>query len=684
MLASESERELPTAISLLLLLLLASSAALLALPATSQAAEATASLNPSAPTFESVVVGQRGPQQQFVLTNNGPEAIMVEAVSVTGVNPNDFSLENDGCFTATLSSQESCSLYISFAPSASGLREAQLNLDTGAENSPATAALSGRGLAQELTVSPSPLDFPTTTVDTNSERKVTVANESEAAVAIYNVSIEGAGSSSFNTNGSNCGTSLKPQQSCTISIRFSPGSEGEQRAYLHVRSEGNPDEQVVELFGISAPPQLSFEPESYEFGLQSIKEGGAQTTMQLRNTGEGSVQVSLEIAGSDQNDFYIGTSDCFGATLAPNETCSIEVHFNPNQAGFNVAQVRARTNNGATFSAEVSGTGGRAILSGSPNPADFGETAVGSAGQTRTVTLTNSGDLPGGFFIVLISGGDAGSFQLLEEDCTATRLEPEGSCTAQVRFQPTSPGLKSAMLTFVGGEEGVIQIGLNGLGVAPDLTLSPSGYDFGSQTENSAGPAQIFTITNEGNTPVALNATTITGANPDQFRLSVDTCSAATLKAGEGCQIGARFAPDSAGAKSAKLRLGTATEALTAALSGTGVPSAPPPTPNPPPPVPSNTFSFGKFKANTKQGTATQSLTAPGPGMLVLTGKDVKESKKTAYQQGGVTLSIVASGKAKSQLNKTGKVKVKIAVNFTPTGGASMTQKKTVKLVKKA
>ncbi|MGA8746392.1 MAG: choice-of-anchor D domain-containing protein [Solirubrobacterales bacterium] len=642
---------------------------MLGLPATSQAAEASASLSPSPQTFPSVIVGKSDTRQQFVLTNHGPESITVEGVSVTGPDSNDFALENDGCTAATLSPEESCGLFVTFTPSESGLREAELAIASSAENSPASAALSGRGLVQALTVSPSPLKFPATTVDNSSEREVTVANESEAEVAIYGVNIEGAGSSAFNTNGSDCGPSLSPGNSCKISIRFSPGSEGEERAFLHVRSEGTPAEQIIELFGVAAPPVLSFEPESYEFGLQSVKEGGAQTTMQLRNSGEGPVQVSLEIAGSESNDFNIGSSDCYGSTIAPKETCSIQVQFNPNQPGFHVAQVRARANNGATFAAEVSGTGGQAVLNGSPNPVSFGETALGG-GVTRTITLTNSGDLPGGFFIALISGGDAGSFQLLEENCTTARLEPDGSCTALLRFQPESPGPKSAKLAFVGGEEGVVQVELNGLGVAPRLTLSPSGHDFGSQIKNSVGRAQIFTLTNEGKTPAVLGAASITGANSDQFRLSTDTCTAAELAPGGACELGARFAPNGAGARTATLRLGTAPEALTASLSGTGVQP------------PSNVFKFGKLKTDSKQGTATQSVTVPGQGKLILTGHNVKTTKGIASQKGDVSLSIVLVGKTKSSLKKNGAATVKVAVKFTPTGGASRTQNRTVRLFK--
>jgi hypothetical protein len=573
----KAKLRLPRAI-LILALSLASSALLLALPATSQAAEATTSLNPPAQAFPSLTVGQRSPRQQFLFQNEGPEAITIEAISITGANAADFSLEGNSC-PGLLAAGETCSLEISFAPSAGGPREAQLEVVNDGEDSPTTAALSGQGLRQELTLSPSPLTFPTTTAGNNTEKQVTVANDSEAPVTIFNDNIEGPGASAFNTSGSNCGNSLNTGQSCTISIRFSPGSEGEQRAFLHVRSEGMPGEQVVELVGIAAPPQLSFEPASFAFGLQPIKEGSAQTTMQLRNIGPAPVQVSLEISGNGSNAFFIGQSNCFGDTLEPNETCSIQVNFDPNQTGFYVAQVRA-SDNGASFTAEVSGSGGQAILSGSPNPASFGEANVGSTGPTRTITMTNSGDLPGGFFIAILSGGDVGSFQLLDENCTGTPLGPGGSCTAQVRFQPTGPGLKSAQLSFIGdGGEGVVQVNLNGLGVAPDLAPSPRGHDFGSQAENTTGPTQLFTLANSTSGPIVMDDATITGADADQFRLASDTCLDATLAAGEACQVGVRFGPDSAGAKTAALRLSGAAGTFTASLTGTGLASAPTPKP---------------------------------------------------------------------------------------------------------
>lgn len=148
---------------------------------------------------------------------------------------------------------------------------------------------------------------------------------------------------------------------------------------------------------------------------------------------------SLGIFGSGSNNFFIGNSNCYGATLQPNETCFLAVHFNPNDTVPYSAQVRAVINGGPTFEAELSGTGARPIIIASPDPAEFGEATVGSSGVTRSITLTNGGELPVGFFIAVVSGGDAASFHLVEEDCTGRVLEPTQSCSALIRFAPRAP-----------------------------------------------------------------------------------------------------------------------------------------------------------------------------------------------------------------------------------------------------
>jgi hypothetical protein len=91
---------------------------------------------------------------------------------------------------------------------------------------------------------------------------------------------------------------------------------------------------------------------------------------------------------------------------------------------------------------------------------------------------------------------------------------------------------------------------------------------------------------------------------------------------------------------------------------------------------PSNSFSLGKVKHNRKRGTATVAVTVPNPGVLRLSGKDLKKATtsgavvaKTVTAPGKVKVKITATGRKRRGLNQKGEVKVKPKITYTPTGG---------------
>lgn len=216
------------------------------------------------------------------------------------------------------------------------------------------------------------------------------------------------------------------------------------------------------------PAQLSFSPSGYDFGLQPVHSGGYGANFELRNDGAEGVPVeSLEIVGEGASAFWFGYSNCWGAFLQPGESCSAQVYFGPNEIGDYAAELRAGANS-SQFSAALSGSGGMAVLAPEANPVDFGVAKVGAAGNVREISISNVGNLPGGVFIAVISGGAVGSFQLLDENCTNHEIAPAQSCTAQVRFQPTSEGVKKATLSLFGDGDGGAQVVLTGMGAAPD------------------------------------------------------------------------------------------------------------------------------------------------------------------------------------------------------------------------
>jgi hypothetical protein len=222
-------------------------------------------------------------------------------------------------------------------------------------------------------------------------------------------------------------------------------------------------------------PQIAFEPGSYDFGLHEANRETSQTNFQLRNVGGVSAPVySILVVGSGSSAFWTGNSDCFNHPLEPNETCSIQVNFNPYDALPFSAQLRAESDGGTSFIAGLSGEGGRPELIAATNPTNFGSVAVGSGGVTKTVDVTNQGNMPDRAFIAIISGGAVGSFHLLDENCTGIPLSPDATCNLQVNFNPISSGAKTARLFLVGDGEGGAQISLTGVGLDPAAATAES------------------------------------------------------------------------------------------------------------------------------------------------------------------------------------------------------------------
>jgi hypothetical protein len=217
------------------------------------------------------------------------------------------------------------------------------------------------------------------------------------------------------------------------------------------------------------PPQLVFEPDHYDFGMQPLSWGATQTTFQLRNVGSEAFQIgSPQISGSGSSAFWTGNSNCYGSFLQPGEACYAQIYFGPNDAIDFAAQFSVNVDS-YSFSADLSGTGGRAILTPAAGSTDFGVAKVGSAGTTREIEIANAGNMPGGAFIAVIAGGAVGSFQLVDENCTGIELVPAATCTLQVHFQPVSEGVKKATLGLFGDSDGGTQVVLTGVGGAPDL-----------------------------------------------------------------------------------------------------------------------------------------------------------------------------------------------------------------------
>jgi hypothetical protein len=106
--------------------------------------------------------------------------------------------------------------------------------------------------------------------------------------------------------------------------------------------------------------------------------------------------------------------------------------------------------------------------------------------------------------------------------------------------------------------------------------------------------------------------------------------------------------------------------------------------------VPDNSFSVTSTMRNKNKGTATLSLSLPNPGDLIGSGNGANVASASgraviskSVPAGPAQLLIKAKGKKRKKLNETGKVKLNVAISYTPAGGDLSVQSLTLKLKKK-
>jgi hypothetical protein len=105
----------------------------------------TVSLSPTSLTFPSQSTGTSAPAQAVTLLNTGTAALTISGIAASG----DYSATNT-CGT-TLSKGTSCTILVTFTPTAAGSRTGTLTITDSGGNSPQKVALSGTGVSSSGT-----------------------------------------------------------------------------------------------------------------------------------------------------------------------------------------------------------------------------------------------------------------------------------------------------------------------------------------------------------------------------------------------------------------------------------------------------------------------------------------------------------------------------------------------------
>lgn len=203
------------------------------------------SLSPASLTFGNQAVGSVSAPLAVTVQNTGNADLNIASVTLIGANASDFILGN-GC-TTTVAPGGTCTLQVSFAPTAGGTRTAQIELVDNAPTSPQTVNLSGSGVSASLSLSPTSLAFGGIGVGGSSTKSIKITNTGTGNLNITSLTI--SGSTTFTIAGHNCGAAIQPGKNCSVSIRFAPNAVASFTATLNITSNAAGSPHAVPLSG---------------------------------------------------------------------------------------------------------------------------------------------------------------------------------------------------------------------------------------------------------------------------------------------------------------------------------------------------------------------------------------------------------------------------------------------------
>jgi hypothetical protein len=620
-------------------------------------------VSPAGIQFSTELVGTVSDYQDVEFTNTGSEPVVISADTVTGA----FAIYSDGCAAVTVRPGDTCYVYITFNPTATGSATGTLTIGDNGSGGPHAVSLSGIGVpaAQPVSLSQTTVAFGNQAAGSaGSQTAVYLTNRSSSEITVTSLSLGGADAADFQLNAYTCASYIYSYDSCYFRVTFAPLSTatGALTASVTITYQGTGSPLTLTLTGtaVAPGPAVALAPSALTFPSTNVGSSAPYQTFSVTNTGSASLS-NISVASTNRSEFPIVGDGCSGATLSPQQQCLVGVRFTPSLGGARSGSITV-TDSAANSPQAVTlaGTGvGNPVATLNPTSLSFGNENLGVTSAAQTVSLTNTGSDILKVSSIAVTAGETSDFASTN-NCPAS-LAPNGSCTISVTFTPTVAGSRGATVTLTDNANNVTgstqNIALIGTGVAvPKAAASPTALTFSSQNINTASAAQNVTLTNSGTGALAIASVAVSGTNASSFS-ALSGCGV-SLPAGANCTVAVTFTPQSAGSLTATLTItdnanNTTGSTQTVSLAGAGlaVPQAA---------VSPASLTFGSENIGTSSAAQNVTLSNSGTGPLSIATVAVSGTNAadfTSVNGCGASLAVGAN--------------CTISLTFTPKGSGS-------------
>jgi hypothetical protein len=455
--------------------------------------------------------------------------------------------------------------------------------------------------APQLALSNTTVNFGNVAVGSKGTITVTMSNSGNADLTVSATSVAG---SAFSLSGMTFPATISAGNSSTLTVSFSPASEGTISGSLSITSNASSSPISVSLTGIGMQTGLSLSSASINFGNVTMGKSGTQSVT-LTNSGNANLVVNLAtVTGTG-----FGVSGlALPVTILPSQNLTFSVQFSPASAGpasGNIVFTDNAPNSPQALTLSGAGVATTAALTTNPTSIAFGNVTVGGNSK-QPVTLTNTGNAS----ITISQVAASGAGFSLSGMTTPMTLQAGQNTNLTAQFAPSGTGNASGSITITSGaSDPTVTVALTGAGTQAVLAASPSSFNFGSVLVGSSG-TQSFTLTNSGTAAVNISGITVAGTGYSLSGVSTPL----TLNPGQNTSFTAKLAPVSAGNLPGTISIASNAPGspLTISLSGTGTQAQPQLTITPP------SVAFGSVAVGST-GSQNVSLSNTGNAALTIT-----------------------------------------------------------------
>jgi len=284
--------------------------------------------NPASLAFPSTAVGVTSAPLTDTMTNLSNSPITITSITIGGANPTDFAQTNT-C-GSTLPANSSCTITVTFSPTAVGSRSANVTVTDSDVTSPQKLILTGTGTQANVsyTVLPTSITYPSENVGLQSTcQPVVVTNTGTTSLTVSSFTLTPF--LVFQLQYGYAPKTLSPNQTSTYCIKFVPQAAQAYTGQLSITIAGVSNPSIVSFTGtgVTTTAVATVTPNVLTFAPQPLGTTTSQTVT-VNNTGHAAFHLS-SIANQPPFSYSGFTSS---VAIQPNTSFSFQVNFTPTQA----------------------------------------------------------------------------------------------------------------------------------------------------------------------------------------------------------------------------------------------------------------------------------------------------------------------------------------------------------------